>query len=305
VGISVAAFILVLVLGPFAATAGSRNQTGPPPNLVPGDRVEDYGGVALIVPPRGFGIGMEEVTADGGTQTLDIVTDHAGSVLVSGWGNDVEAGASDSGASSPPACSDDAQNPLNFKWYDTFHWSFNKSSTPTEADPANIERALIDATDNIPAAYNDCAGLGDNVSATQAYDGTTTRRVDINDDASCQPGSQIDGVSVVKFGNLPTGKLAWSCWWYKDTGKTYMEAVEVDMKINLDYMWAAYDFSGCTDKWILVGVATHERGHAFGLGHVDESTHGNLTMSPFLNGKCQSSEKTLGKGDVHALEARY
>lgn len=37
------------------------------------------------------------------------------------------------------------------------------------------------------------------------------------------------------------------------------------------------------------------------MGHVNERYHGNLTMSPVINGPFQASERTLGKGDVPGL----
>ena len=50
---------------------------------------------------------------------------------------------------------------------------------------------------------------------------------------------------------------------------------------------------------------THERGHTFGLNHVAETGHGNLTMSPLINGPCQINERTLGRGDVLGLDRKY
>jgi predicted Zn-dependent protease len=52
-------------------------------------------------------------------------------------------------------------------------------------------------------------------------------------------------------------------------------------------------------------VMTHERGHTFGINHVSETSHKNMTMSPNINGPCQDSESTLGLGDVEGLRALY
>ncbi|WP_338089092.1 matrixin family metalloprotease [Nannocystis pusilla] len=59
------------------------------------------------------------------------------------------------------------------------------------------------------------------------------------------------------------------------------------------------------EQFSVKAVMTHERGHTFGLGHVGESSHGDLTMSPTINGPCQDSESTLGEGDVAGLRALY
>jgi hypothetical protein len=61
----------------------------------------------------------------------------------------------------------------------------------------------------------------------------------------------------------------------------------------------------CNHRYDLESTVTHERGHTFGLGHVSESNHGNLTMSSASNGACQFSERTLGRGDVLGLANKY
>ena len=103
------------------------------------------------------------------------------------------------------------------------------------------------------------------------------------------------------FGDLSSGDLAVTCNWGR------FNVVASDIKINkLDVQWTTSLRSGsCQGMWDLEGVRTHERGHTFGLGRVPEAGHGNLTMSTNLNGTCQMSERTLGRGDVRGLGVKY
>jgi hypothetical protein len=61
--------------------------------------------------------------------------------------------------------------------------------------------------------------------------------------------------------------------------------------------------AGCSNQFSLEGVATHERGHTYGLGHVNSQA---LTMRPRV-GPCGSSRNlvTLGLGDMLGLEQKY
>jgi hypothetical protein len=74
------------------------------------------------------------------------------------------------------------------------------------------------------------------------------------------------------------------------------------------------DESGCRHWAIFGGVALGERlfekslvgvVSAYGLDHVAESTHGNLTMSSAINGPCQNQESHLGWGDINGLNVHY
>jgi hypothetical protein len=136
---------------------------------------------------------------------------------------------------------------------------------------------------------NDC-GRADLVSAMARYVGTTAQST------SC---SVMDGRNVVGFRGLPDGFAARTCWWYSDG-----HIIEVDIQINSKLRWAT-SLAGCRSQLMLEAVMTHEVGHAFGVGHVDESTHGRLTMSTNLDGLCTNREATLGLGDLLALEALY
>jgi hypothetical protein len=126
---------------------------------------------------------------------------------------------------------------------------------------------------------------------TRADDaGQTTRR------PAC---SSYDGYNVVGFKSLSGNTLAVTCYWTM-SGRI----VEADIQINNNEAWALSTV-GCLRKSLLEATMTHEVGHAFGLGHVSELTHGRLTMSPLLDGLCNNNESTLGLGDVRGLEALY
>jgi hypothetical protein len=159
-----------------------------------------------------------------------------------------------------------------------------------------VADALRRAAVNIVRGDNNC-GLPDLISATHWYRGSTSMAPDITSGARC---SGRDHWSTVGFGSLPRGVLAMTCWW------TYNgRVIEADIKLNKSYYgWYINRPSGCRSRWSIEGVATHEFGHVYGLGHVSESGHATLTMSTMIRA-CQSSETTLGLGDVVGLRSLY
>jgi predicted Zn-dependent protease len=80
---------------------------------------------------------------------------------------------------------------------------------------------------------------------------------------------------------------------------------EADIRINSNVDWAL-SVASCTylDE-LLEPTMTHEIGHAYGLGHVSEASHGRLTMSTISDGPCSNAETTLGLGDIRGLRHLY
>ena len=269
--------------------------------LAPGD-VGARGLAAAIVPEHGMTVHAEVIRDDGTFETLELETLLDGRVLEripadDGPTSDGEAGATSAAlSSSPPPCSDRARSLMGHRWRDRFEWRFSAGTTPTGLGKDAVEAALRRAVVNIVRSDNDC-GMADHVSATARYAGRTTRGTNVTSAGAC--GSP-DGLNVVGFGALPTGTLGVSCTWSIDG-----RAIENDVRLNRgDHRWFVRRPAGCTNRFGIEAVMTHELGHTFGLGHVSEATHGNLTMSTRLS-PCSNAPSTLGRGDVIGLRALY
>lgn len=279
-------------------------------SVSPGDLVY-LGGVQVIAPDAGSGVFAEVILETGETRTLHLRTDLDAQVFLLHETLETEdddappeegataqaAGESSAGNGSTAPCSDSAKALQPYKWTKTYDWFFNIGTTPSDNSKTNVESAIKKGISNITTARNSC-GMADAVSATHAYKGHTTKGVQVTATGAC---GTSDGQNTVAFGDLPAGVLGVTCVWYSGSS-----AVEADIRLNKgDYKWYGVKPSNCSNRWSVEGVVTHEAGHAFGLAHVAESPHGNLTMSPAMNGPCQSTESTLGKGDVLGLQAKY
>ncbi len=197
--------------------------------------------------------------------------------------------------SSQGACGDDAYKLSGFQWDQTFEWFFQEASVPDGYDSGAVLQVLIRSAENVTTGSNDC-GLPDRIDATATYAGTTTREPCTADEA--------DGFNSVGFGVLPDRQaddtLAYVC-----TYGSRRSVVEADMLINSEIAWALSEDECSGFEELLEATITHEFGHVFGLGHVAEREHGDLTMSPTSNGPCDAEEITLGWGDVLGLEELY
>ena len=308
--------------GDAAFAAGSAARSGAATLALRPGAIASAGGISLMVPRRGLGVEADALRADGGTQTLTAQWTADGRVDLS-WAASAAPGVAGAApgvagasvgaagpargapvtapkaaaqpAGSPSACSDRAYKLNSSWWHTTYRWSFRASTTPAYLTHAAAQKALVRGAYDITHEVNDC-GRSDRVSATSTFLGSTSVGSNISSSAACLAN---DGHNVVTFGTLPVSYVAFSCWWF--SGHTNIEA---DMRINKhDYRWTSTT-AGCTNQYVIQAVSTHEFGHVFGLGHVSESQHANLTMSPQI-AACDNSAATLGLGDMLGLEVRY
>jgi hypothetical protein len=267
-------------------------------------------GIAFDVPNPGFGVGASETHPDGSTTDILVTTDLDGKVTVSRDAPSADAPAAetppaDAGSTAAEAavsaaCSDPKYTLTGSAWRSPFHWSFKASSTPinlveSPGGVAAVEAVLKHAVGNITHERNDC-GRPDTVSARAIYDGRTNLGTHIGTNAAC---NRNDGHNVIAFGDLPSSTLGFTCWWFLDH-----RTIEADTVLNRHDFTFVLTTRDCSNEYILEGVATHEFGHVFGLGHVNQDKHAALTMSPQIY-PCDPSDETLGLGDMMGLERLY
>jgi hypothetical protein len=294
--------------------------------IQPGDVVHD-GNLVLTVPVRGEEVSID-VDAELANTSFGIRTNPDGSVVLIDAGNDNSSSTLPALTSSirlltPNVSSVSPCDQIGVAytgWIVSsnggFHYRINSGSFPGELDTANTIQAIRDAGTNITTVNNDC-GFGDSVSATIAYDGTTSHGVDMHQDASdtttCDSSSNRDGVSVVGFGTVRVSGIplrAGTCTWASSNGLV----LESDLRYNkTDFNWVVNPGSSCSGKFGVEDVGTHERGHTFGLDHPDiagysPSQYDWLTMAPIAY-QCQDSHwnhrSTLGLGDKNGLKSLY
>lgn len=297
---------------------------------VGGRPIVDHGAGATL-PPRGEGVHNEVLTTTG-AQELKIEHHTDGTIIVEHVGDEADHSLSGEtqyepepspfyrppwdkvGTTSPGQCADDGlPEDKDQRLESNLQWYFNRSTTPDygtyDLTPDAAEAEIRQAGVNVATARNSC-GYTDVVPVGLSYEGSTTAPTDVTLNGVCD--GSLDGKSVVAFGSLSNLTLAAECTGFVVKDFADDPIVESDIKINRsDYRWTNAAPSTCKDRtpgrYNLEALMTHERGHTFGLGHTEgtENQHRWMTMSPNINGPCQNSEVTLGKGDVEGLVRTY
>lgn len=262
-------------------------------------RVVVNGTVGVAVPARGETVRVDAVRADGG-ETPGLSVSVAQDGAISYRTHSAETGESAS-AGALSACSDTTRPPTMHEEIHAYTWYVGDGGMPGALTQAQAQAAFADAINNITGTYNDC-GIADTVDAKSSYGGTSTYEADINASSQCTPR---DKQNTWDAGDLAAGHLAVTCSWTVDgTTSSLRELIEADVRYNTtDHDFTNSPSSSCTNLYDIRGVGTHEAGHVFGLDHVS-AAHPDLTMSPSIN-RCDTSDRTLGRGDYLTLEAIY
>jgi hypothetical protein len=205
------------------------------------------------------------------------------------------------------ACSDAAFTSSGSKESDTRLWYYDRDTDPVVGSPAAAyhEQGVTSAVVNLLAGYNDC-GLVGGFQASQTYLGNTTARSNITADSTC---GGMDGQNVVDWGSVTNpNTLGLTCRYdFLLDLPGYDEILEADIKIaNAHSYLAGAPTSTCDNSYDVMGLMTHEWGHAFGLSHTPDpvADHRQQTMSPVLT-PCSTFQRTLGRGDWTGMNTVY
>lgn len=156
------------------------------------------------------------------------------------------------------------------KWKSKLEWYYRHAQSPLPYDDA--VSAFKSAAAAVPSSRNSC-GMDDRVDAKQVFRGETNIVPGVgvqNGVVLCTIDGLSDGTNVIGWGYLPGNTLAVTC------ASATLEPdrnriAAMDMRLDKAVSW----FKGngvpanCSDAFSLRGVATHEFGHAFGLGHTN------------------------------------
>lgn len=252
---------------------------------------------SVTVPAPSFGTGnYAEISGPRGEE-LAVSLDLNGVYAIG------EQGSTGTSANTSPTDCNDATKGAGtaFRVKTTLNYGIRTGTIPANVGTTNGVTALRNGLNSILTLPNDCGEGRDPNALTHNYTGATTTAGNFTSTGEC---ASLDGSHVIEFGALPGSAIGMVCLQW-DTGTGSL--TRWDMRFRGSEKWDHTLTDGCYENnaWDILSVAVHEWGHIYGLSHVSEDTSANLTMSTAINGKCQVSERTLGRGDMDHMFAKY
>jgi poly(3-hydroxybutyrate) depolymerase len=171
----------------------------------------------------------------------------------------------------------DAYTVLGYTWAQS-PVPYYINSANMDLPPENIEPAI--------RAGADAWRLQSGASFAFAFAGYSTQTTNTN-----------DGINLVMFRNASSGSaIATTYTWF--SGSRMIDADMVFWDAGFQFFTGS---SGCSAGFYIEDVATHEFGHALGLGH---STTATATMYPSIS-TCSQQSRSLDADDIAGVLALY
>jgi hypothetical protein len=195
--------------------------------------------------------------------------------------------ATTSATKAATSCTNTSYTRLGFRWAGPVNWSYNPNNQKVTGPSA-----IGAGADAWTGPVSSC-GRTITSTADQKHLGVLKQAMGVTATGGC---GAANASSVVGWGSLPKDVLGVTCVWSRSG-----TAVETDQRYSTSVNWsAAATCSGA--RFDLRGVATHEWGHAYGLGHT--AANSGLVMKPSVS-TCETSQRGLGLGDLLGIDAIY
>ncbi len=173
----------------------------------------------------------------------------------------------------------------NLRAYTLLGYSWAQSPVPYYINPANMDLPTT-AIEPAIRAGADAWHVQSGSSFAFAFAGYSAQSTNTN-----------DGINLVMFRNASSGSaIATTYTWY--SGTRLIDADVVFWDAGFHFFTGS---SGCSGGFYIEDVATHEFGHALGLGH---STLTSATMYPSIS-TCSQQTRTLDADDIAAVLSLY
>jgi hypothetical protein len=194
-------------------------------------------------------------------------------------------------AAADPSCADGSYTLERWRLRKNFEWYYNPAGAPANVAGSAVS-AIQAGTQSMFSGKNPC-GISVALPVRQVYQGLTALSPQIPSDKNC---SRPDGNSVIGWGVFSDPRtVAHNCTYYNSRG-----VKESDTLLNVRSKWFTGNLpAGCTDRFHLESVVTHERGHTIGLNH-PAAPVSLLTMSSKTH-PCTTYKATLARGDALGL----
>ena len=263
---------------------------------VKGRELVSEAGVVVAFPEAGQGIVASALTPDGSEQDFEVANPSGDTFRLEEDSDDLTQvpGGLESRAR-PNGCSSSAYNLGGYKVVGTLNFTVNGRSIPNYLNEKATILDIRRGGAHITNVHNPC-GVGDGVGTRILYKGKTSSQTNANPSGGCY---RADGRSEVDFGRLRSA-VALTCVAY-NLSPGFERVTSSDLRFNVNYRFTTNPGSGCSSALGIESVATHERGHTFGIDHVRDLGQTMYPGSP----RCSNSFASLGRGDSLGLNRIY